>query len=68
MKEWMAQADPPKEASMFARMNDRPQLLFSKKMTHYFTDWTVPSGLLKKNITLTRNVMLQIHPLNSSYS
>ena len=50
MKEWMAQADPPKEASTFARMNSRPQLFFSNKMTHYFIDWMTPSGLLKKNI------------------
>ena len=47
MKERMAQADPPKEASAFARMNDRPQL-FPNKMAHYFVDWTTPSGLLKK--------------------
>ena len=34
MKQWMAQADPTKEASPFERMNDQPQLLFSNKMTH----------------------------------
>ena len=50
MKEWMAQADPPKEASTFARINSRPQLFFSNKMTHYFIDWMTPSGLLKKNV------------------
>ena len=44
----MAQADPPKEASTFARMNDRLQLLFSNKMTYYFIESTTPSGLLKK--------------------
>ena len=48
MKKWMAQAYLPKEASKFARMNDLPQLLFSNKMTHYFIEWTTPSGLLKK--------------------
>ena len=48
MKEWMAEAYLPKEASKFARMNDLPQLLFSNKMTHYFIEWTTPSGLLKK--------------------
>ena len=52
MKEWMAQTDPPKEASMFARMNDRPRLLFSNKMTHYFIEWETPSGLLKKKYYL----------------
>ena len=33
MKESMAQGDPSKEASTFERMNGRPQLLFSNKMT-----------------------------------
>ena len=48
-KEWMTQADPPKEASTFERMNGRRQLLFSNKMTHYFIEWTSgPSSLLKK--------------------
>ena len=48
MKKWMAPVDHPKEASTFARMNGRPQLLFSNKMTHYFIDWTTRTGLLKK--------------------
>ena len=34
-KNWMVQAHPPKEASTFERMNDRPELLFSN-MTNYF--------------------------------
>ena len=55
MKEWMAHADPPKETSTFERINGQPQLLFSNKMTHYFTEWTTPSGFLKKKyITLTK--------------
>ena len=52
MKELMAQADPPKEASAFGRMNGRSQLLFSNKMSHYFIELTTPSGLLKKYINL----------------
>ena len=48
MKECMVQADPPKKASMFERMNGQSQLLFSNKMTHYFIEWTTPSCLLKK--------------------
>ena len=48
MKGWMTQADPPKEANMFERMNGRPQLFFSNNMTHYFTEWKTPNGLLKK--------------------
>ena len=48
LKECMAQADPPKEVSMFERMNGRSQLLFLNKMTHYFIEWITPSGLLKK--------------------
>ena len=35
MKEWMAQADSPKEAIMFERM------------THYFIEQMTPNGLLK---------------------
>ena len=46
----MAQADPPKEASTFARINSRLQLFFLNKMTHYFIDLMTPSGLLKKNV------------------
>ena len=36
MKEWMAQAGPPKETSTFERINDRLQVLSSNKMTQYF--------------------------------
>ena len=36
MKEWMAQANPPKESSTFERVNDQLQLLSSKKITQYF--------------------------------
>ena len=50
MKEWMAQANPPKETSAFERMDGRPQLLFLNKTTHYFRKWTTASGVLKKNI------------------
>ena len=31
MKEWMAQADPPKEVDTLKRMDGRSQLLSSKK-------------------------------------
>ena len=44
----MALADPPKKASTFERMNDRPQLFFSNKMAHDFIEWMTPSGLFKK--------------------
>ena len=47
MKEWMVQADPPKEASMFERMEDPSQLHFLNKMAHYFIEWKTPSDLLK---------------------
>ena len=43
----MGQADLPKKASTFERMNDQPPLLFSNNMTHYFIERTIPSGLLK---------------------
>ena len=48
IKEWMAQADPPKEASAFERMNDRSQLLSSNGMRHYFKELKTASGVLKK--------------------
>ena len=32
MKKQIAEADPPKENSMFERMNGRPQLLFSSPL------------------------------------
>ena len=50
MTEWMSQADPPKEASTVKKMNGRSLLLSSNKMTHYFKEWTTPSGVLKKHI------------------
>ena len=34
MKEWMAQADPPKEVSAVKKMNGRSLLFSSNKMTH----------------------------------
>ena len=49
MKEWMAQANPPKESSTFERMNNWIQMLSSKKMTQYFKEWTTPISVLKKN-------------------
>ena len=66
MKEWMAQVDPPKEASTFERMNGRPQPLFLNKRTHYFTEWRLHVVFRKKNIILI--MMLRIDPLNSSCS
>ena len=46
MKEWMAQADSPKEASTVKKMNVQSLLLSSKQMTHCFKEWTTPSGVL----------------------
>ena len=66
MKELMAQADPPKEASTVKKMNGRSLLLSSNKMTHYFKEQTNISGVLKKIYCLYKNLMLQIDPFNSS--
>ena len=44
----MAQADPPKEASTFERMNDRSQLLSANGMRHYFKELKTASGVLNK--------------------
>ena len=49
MKQWIAHADPPREARMVKKINDCLLLLFSNKMTHYFKEWSA-SGLLKKKI------------------
>ena len=65
MKEGMAQADHPKEATAFKKMNGRSLILSSNKMTHYFKEWTTASGVLKKTYCFYKNLMLQIDPLNS---
>ena len=38
MKEWMAQADSPKETNTVKRVNGWLLLLSSNKMTHYFKE------------------------------
>ena len=38
MKDWMAQADTPKEANTVKKMNGQLQLLSSNKTTHYFNE------------------------------
>ena len=48
IKEWMTQADPPKEASTFERMNDRSQLLSANGMRYYFKELKTASGVLTK--------------------
>ena len=68
MKEWMAQAYPPKEANTVKKMNGQLLLFFPNKMTHYFKVWTIASGALKKINCLYKNLILQLDPLNSSNS
>ena len=60
MKEWVAQADSPKEANTLK--NEWPET------THYFKKWTTSSGVLKKIHCLYKILMLQIDPVNSSCS
>ena len=67
MEEWMAQADPSKEASTVKKMNGRLLLLSLNKMTHYSREWATASGVLKKIYCLYKNLILQIDPLNSNY-
>ena len=50
MKEWTAQANPPKEANTVKKMNDQLLLLFSNKATYCFKEWTTASSILGKNI------------------
>ena len=49
VKEWMAQADPPREANTVKKMNGRSLLTFSNKTTHYFKEWTA-ARCFEKNI------------------
>ena len=53
MKEWMAQADPPKEANTVKKLNVRLLLLPPNKTTLYFKEWTTVSRALKKYIVFT---------------
>ena len=63
MKEWIAQANPQKEACALERMNGQLQILSSNKVTHYFTICADKSGVLKKKILLLQ----KIDALNRSY-
>ena len=54
VKEWMAQADPPREANTVKKMNGRSQLIFSNKTTHYFKEWTAARCFEKKYIVSTK--------------
>ena len=47
MKEWMAQADPPKDNTV-KTLNRRWRLLFSNKTTFYFKEWTTVNCALTK--------------------
>ena len=38
MKEWMAQADHPKEVNTVEKLNGRSLFLSSNKTTHYFKE------------------------------
>ena len=44
----MNEAYPPKEASTFESMDERPQFFSSNKMAHYFKESTTACGVLKK--------------------
>ena len=68
MKEWMAQADPLREAGTVEKMNGRSLLIFSNKTTHYFKECPAERCVLKKIYCLYKNLMLQIDPLSSSCS
>ena len=68
MKEWMAQADPQKEANTVKKKNGQSLLLSSNKTTLYFKEWTTASGALKKTFCLYKNLVLPIDPLNKSFS
>ena len=48
MKELIAQADSPKDASMVKKINGQSILFSSNKTTHYFQKWMAASCVLKK--------------------
>ena len=48
IKEWMPQADPPREESASDRINGCLQLLSSNKMIQCFKEWTTPGSVLEK--------------------
>ena len=54
VKEWMAQADPPREANTVKKMNGRSLLIFSNKTTHYFKEWTAARCLKKYILSLQK--------------
>ena len=68
MKEWMTQADPPKESSAVIKMNGRSLLISSSKMTHCFKEWTIASCVFKKKYWFDKSLMLQIDPLINNCS
>ena len=68
MIEWMAQADPTREANTVKKMIEKSLFLSLNKITHYFKKWTTPRGVLKKIYCLYLDLMFQIDPLNNSCS
>ena len=68
MTEWMAQADPTKEASTVKKMNERSLLFSSNKTTHYFKKMDDCKWCFENIYSLYKNLMLQIDPLNISCS
>ena len=68
MKEWMAQADPPKEARTFERMGGRSQPISSDKMANYFKEWTTAIVFSKKIYRLYENSRFNIYPLKITSS
>ena len=72
MKEWMAQADPPKEVNTVRKRNGQSLLISSNKKTHYLKEWMTASlrltTILKKIYCLYKYLMLQIDPVTSRCS
>ena len=54
VNEWMAQADPPREANTVKKMNGRSLLIFSNKTTHYFKELTVARCFEKNVLSLQK--------------
>ena len=61
----MAQADIPKEANAVRKMNSHALLRSSKKMTHYFKEWTLLTVAVCENTVPQRKINAKLRKSSS---
>ena len=61
VKEWMAQADIPKEANPVKKMN----ILSSMKMAHYFKEWKLLTVAVCKNTVPLKRINAKLRRSSS---